>query len=512
MIVFKNRVKEIRYVLLLILLLNNNVIASEAIVVSGPLMNFRQSLASLMGGFTTVEVRKNIKGIDELFIINDKHYAVTVNIYNNSKLFATYIASPNHKTNLDSALELLTMPLKVDYASYFDGTFMSTLTSTGLTDSNLPSQGVIEITTGNRKAMAVTAISVFAGSLDFAVSGVLLANGQTPKGLVKYLKYILFYDAITNQELINQSATILSNIDSTHSDEQVRNALMSIKDAYIKYLSGRYKEILGMYLYSVLEFDSNDAINKGVEYALNKLKIINLFDKLGNNVLVPLNAIYADLNRGNEVIISRQFFNSNSNSSERDKEILAQGLRIQSVINKKLIFLYKAEILEFNNVFNYKYNINPDDEIRTEDFIRILSGALNRVRKKIMLDSDYYEIQDNLYIDGTSIFKENILLKDAIFIYAKMLERSYPNKVGNMYPFGNNKRLKVIRYIRFLKKHKPYIKKYYPYYYNSIKLIHNMTYPAVFNNTNELGGNLTNKKTISLIYDYLKYHHIRNLY
>ena len=168
-----------------------NANSEQHVVIASQYINMRNTIASLIDGQTIVKIMPNSENENELFIVNDKSYSVLVKFYDDkANIFYEHIAIPNHKTSIGNALELLESPLKVDYHQYLDNTFLSTLTATGLKEEDLPRAGYIQIVSGNKKAMAVSAIACFGAAIDFGVSTAELTSGKKVNGLKDFLKYI----------------------------------------------------------------------------------------------------------------------------------------------------------------------------------------------------------------------------------------------------------------------------------------------------------------------------------
>ena len=388
--------------------------------------HFRNAVADLMGGVTSVKIIKNKNGENEFVIENEKHHAVMLEFSDgHAKVFAEYVAMSNTATILDKSLELLETPLKVDYKSYLDGTFLSSMTSTGLFEKDLPKNGSIKIYLGNKKAMVVTAIGIFASSLDFGLSYAELASGKSVGGLKKYIQYVFFYDAIRNPELINACVTILANLPKNASNKEIETALIQIKDEYMKYLDGNFKALLSKYLYSLLDFKTTDAFERGLKLTLAQVKNLALIEKFGKNILVPLSALTADIVKGERTIGWQFFYNENG----RDYPRVAKDIPIGYKLNEKITYLLHRNIYSVLYLKDYRTQMNPDKAISAGHFIDLVKDVYKRRYGKELSMNVFFPIQDKLYKSGsTTEFKESILLKDAIAVLYYLFEESYANR------------------------------------------------------------------------------------
>lgn len=510
--------KRIGNLLIIIIFISNLVVPLNALETDYSLhyKSFRNQLADLMGGTTVVKVIKNKNGEKEFVIENEKHHAVMLEFSDSeAKIFAEYVAMPNTATILDKSLELLETPLKVDYKSYLDGTFLSSMTHTGLLEKNLPKSGSIRVYLGNKKAMVSTAIGIFSSSLDFTLSYAELASGKEVRGLKKYLQYTFFYNAIRNPELMNSCTNILINLSSNPSTKQIETALIQIKDEYMKYLEGNLKEILNKALYSILDFKMTESFERSLKLTLAQVKNLSIIEKFGKNILVPISALVSEIQKGERTIGWQFFYDGNGTNYPK----VAKDIPLSYELNKKLLFLKKYDVSTVYKLYskNGNYNtFNAEASIRTKYFINMIIEAYNRTHlygTKLSADI-FFPLSDKLYKSGSSTeFQEKILLKDTIAVMYYLFEHSYGDRFtkGKIYKRGTMRRLSFLLFRHYIKEYYRDIKNKYPEFYLAKTRKMYMIYGSVlFKDSSELNSVLTKAKAVRLVYDYMKYNSIRD--
>lgn len=198
---------------------------------------------------------------------------------------------------------------------------------------------------------------------------------------------------------------------------------------------------------------------------------------------------------------------------------IIKGKLISYELYNKLFFLAEHDVstvFKLQDNYNSYNDFNPKKAIKTEHFINMVIEAYNRTHlyDTKLTANIFFPLLDKLYEQGSSTkFKETILLKDAVAVMYYLFDKSYGSRFqeGKVYARNNHFGFTKKYFIYFLKYLKKDIKnRYESFYYTKTKKMYLIYGGTLFRNSNELNYKLTKEKAVRLLYNYMKYHSIRN--
>ncbi|MHB1014656.1 MAG: two-partner secretion domain-containing protein [Desulfurivibrionaceae bacterium] len=280
----------------------------KKISISEPLGSTRNLLAEMNGKTDAI-----IDGKNEIIIRNEKHIAVTAEIYDNEgRLIKTVLVPPMLDSNISKAIDLVKNPLST-VADFFNEGFMQNETKTGINSISLPAGSSIKYVRGTDTAIAVSAISTVLNAFQTTkmFDGILGSDKESA------MKAFFYANAIKDTQLHADIATILKS----PIGDQKKMSLLGEK--IVAFYKKEFNKVVES-KFLATQFDlGSEAVSKAVEQHIKAAEFIGALEKTGEVVSMISNLV-ADIKRG-PILMTMQTIKSTSTSTTNNNPQTGAG-------------------------------------------------------------------------------------------------------------------------------------------------------------------------------------------
>lgn len=338
----------------------------------------------LLFNATTVEVRSNRNNEKEFFIANDKPWAILVKIYDQKgRLISESIAVPRTRTYLGDIFELLTNPVGKDYTRYLDGTLLSALVSTGVTESNAPPAGSINFIINSPKARAATAIVAVGSLINIAADtgDLVTPPGILIKDFADAIATRFIWEAVTDSEFLAAVTGVILSLPTDCTYAEGKHAMTEIAQLYGAWTERKFSEVLTGYLYSVNWDPSSltEAARASIKKSFAALKVIEIGEQSGN-ILAAISSIAAQ-SRKTERTYGIQLYRS---QNEYKQPNITRDLSLDSALGKRYYYLAVMGVTYLDDMITPEGNLDPEVPIKASDFIALVDSVNNAILKRML--------------------------------------------------------------------------------------------------------------------------------